>query len=518
MSTRRGPRGRTTAAPAHPMVRRSASVEAAGSARITRGASANAYGVENGNSIRNGVADPLSPTTLARGLNENATRTISSASMDAIVEEMANNPARMQTNRAIAASGSDASTVSETTSITSTNADPPLFKTEREKKLWYSRQNALAERRQAISPEFDNLSYGNDHENGLLGSSSFSRDTPANPPKPPVIFPPSIHTVTRYFQVREASSLTLVKRTIVALGVLLLCAMAFFYVRWNYIPRVSFVDTIPGPRSAPSEALYAISTSNHQLKILHDGFSSCKRDVKELSERIETLDKHIKEHMEERVQTLDNRVWPQRANFFSPMLGAVVDPQHTSPTLRRSEGIRSRLYHMVFRDPSNSPPIRALTPWTENGDCWCAAQSRDGGGRLSIGIWMRFDIIPTGITIEHPDNNLAIDATSAPRDLELWVRVARKDEHLEINEYLANNEIGCESPRPHTRGNWICLHKWSYNSGILKPYVKGGHIQRSEFRIEPEFSIDKAVVRVMRNWGQDYTCLYQVKMDGIISR
>jgi hypothetical protein len=294
--------------------------------------------------------------------------------------------------------------------------------------------------------------------------------------------------------------------------------MAFFYVRWNYIPRISFADTIPGPRLAPSEALYAISTSNHELKVLHEGFSSCKKDVNQLTERIDVLDKHIKEQMEQRVQTLDDRVWPQRANFFSPTLGAIVDPRLTSPTLRRSEGLRGRLYHMIFRDPSNSPPVRALTPWTENGDCWCAAQSNDGGGRLSIGIFMRFDIIPTGITIEHPDTKQAVDATSAPQYLELWVRVARKDQHLEINSFLENNKIGCQSPRPHTSGRWVCLHVWYYNSGIKEPYPQGGHVQRSEFRVAPDFAIDKAVIRVMQNWGQDYTCLYQVKMDGIISR
>jgi hypothetical protein len=205
----------------------------------------------------------------------------------------------------------------------------------------------------------------------------------------------------------------------------------------------------------------------------------------------------------------------KRVNVFALNLGTVVDPYHTSPTISYDINATNRLlfwfYARLRRSPL--PPVEAITPWNDIGDCWCAARSTEGDGRLSIGFALSVDVIPRGITVEHLPRGSAITLAPAPKRLQLWVRVAAVSEKDFDSKFFLSEEHTnrCEGPYPDRRENWVCLHTWNYN------IYGASHIQRSLLPSVP-FAIDGAVVRVIENNGNDFTCLYRLKMDGHIKR
>jgi hypothetical protein len=192
-------------------------------------------------------------------------------------------------------------------------------------------------------------------------------------------------------------------------------------------------------------------------------------------------------------------------NFFSHTLGATVHPKYTSPTHPRQLGglwqwVNRNLYDYQGRGyPS---PFRVLTPWEEPSDCWCAAAS-DDKGKAQIGVLIPRAMTPTSITIEHMPSTGTLDIGAAPREFEVWVRSQASTEASQSY----NSGLGCgEAPE----SDLVCIGKASYDIHALN------HVQN--FDLE-DFDgaigfVDFAIIRVINNWGQDWTCIYRVRLHG----
>jgi hypothetical protein len=192
-------------------------------------------------------------------------------------------------------------------------------------------------------------------------------------------------------------------------------------------------------------------------------------------------------------------------NYFSHTLGATVHPKYTSPTAPQQLGsvwqwVNRNLYDSQGRGyPS---PARVLNPWEEPSDCWCAAAS-DDKGKAQIGVLMPRAMRPTSITIEHMPSTGTLDIGAAPKDFEVWVR----DRSNTAPSQSYNTHLGCaEAPE----AGLICVGKATYDINAFN------HIQN--FDLEDADGaigfVDFAVVRVMNNWGQDWTCIYRIRMHG----
>ncbi|KAF2671577.1 hypothetical protein BT63DRAFT_476460 [Microthyrium microscopicum] len=215
--------------------------------------------------------------------------------------------------------------------------------------------------------------------------------------------------------------------------------------------------------------------------------------------------------MVDKVGRLEDRITaPHRPNFFSPFLGASVWTKYTSPTRSQGYSWRSKFYYTLFQDYVPLPPVAALKPWTENGDCWCAAPSP--GGVLSIGISMARPVYPRTLILEHIPKSAALDITTAPRRLDMWAKLVGYVD--DVPEDWLDNAKGCESPAPRESGeSWVCLGKLVYD--IDDPSPSQGQSLASYGRLPP-FKINKAVVRVLENYGKSYSCLYQLKLEGTL--
>lgn len=192
-------------------------------------------------------------------------------------------------------------------------------------------------------------------------------------------------------------------------------------------------------------------------------------------------------------------------NFFSHTLGATVHPKYTSPTHPRQLGgpwqwINRNLYD--YQGRGHPSPFRVLTPWEEPSDCWCAAAS-DDKGKAQIGVLIPRAMIPTSITIEHMPSTGTLDIGAAPREFEVWVRSQASTEASQSY----NSGLGCgEAPE----SGLVCIGKASYDIHALN------HVQNFDLGdLDGAIGfVDFAIIRVINNWGQDWTCIYRVRLHG----
>ncbi|TKA52281.1 hypothetical protein B0A49_11996, partial [Cryomyces minteri] len=119
-----------------------------------------------------------------------------------------------------------------------------------------------------------------------------------------------------------------------------------------------------------------------------------------------------------------------------------------------------------------------------------------------IGVLMSRKMIPTGITIEHIPERATLDITSAPRRLQVWIEVKDSDERARVE---AERRVICEGES--VGKNFVCIGTVEYEKNEFN------HVQT--FPINAAGTVtSKAVVRVWSNWGQEYTCLYRLRLHG----
>ncbi|KAL1798779.1 hypothetical protein ACET3X_002816 [Alternaria dauci] len=197
-----------------------------------------------------------------------------------------------------------------------------------------------------------------------------------------------------------------------------------------------------------------------------------------------------------------------KPNYFSPGLGAIVEPDLSSVTFNNKPG---RFYEFVRRMPlmpRQNPPMAALTKWEEPGDCWCSAgQSGTSAGQAQLTVRLARPVIPKQVTIEHIPMSMspARNISNAPRDIELWVQT-----DAPINPYYSHRQVTCRDPPPHSIGGpvWKCLGSFKYNIHA------SNHLQTFDLAGEPSEPVRRTMVRVISNWGASHTCLYQVRLHG----
>jgi len=188
-----------------------------------------------------------------------------------------------------------------------------------------------------------------------------------------------------------------------------------------------------------------------------------------------------------------------KVNYFAQGLGTIILTDITSPSHTQSP-LLMRFWQRLLTYPTN-PPTVALNPWTEPGECWCAAPDNNGTGRVQLGIQLRTPIYPNQITIEHlpmaaaPRN----DVSSAPRDVEIW---AKSDKPALMR--LGYEGKPCE-PGPD---GWQCLGKVRYD------IFGSNHVQSFALDSETRDPVDQVMVRVINSWGAPNTCIYRVRLHG----
>ncbi|KAF2754606.1 hypothetical protein EJ05DRAFT_146154 [Pseudovirgaria hyperparasitica] len=202
----------------------------------------------------------------------------------------------------------------------------------------------------------------------------------------------------------------------------------------------------------------------------------------------------------------------KRVNFFSPAYSPYILPRFTSQTQTKQQVWLARAYLSVMWIPGPRTPIAALEPWQEPADCWCAAPSSQLG-HAQLGIDMAHRVYPTSFTLEHYPKQGLIDWSSAPRDIELWVHINDAEQREAVGAARAaifGSEDECSPPgRGHK--DMVCVGKFTYD--VDAP----NHVQNFDLDISMKdlgVAVNRLVVRVTSNYGQDWTCIYRILLHG----
>lgn len=189
----------------------------------------------------------------------------------------------------------------------------------------------------------------------------------------------------------------------------------------------------------------------------------------------------------------------RKPNYFSPGLGAIVEPTMTSATFSDISNQPSKFLRWLVL-PQRNPPVAALSDWRNPGDCWCSTPNPELG-QAQLTVMLGQPIKPKQVTIEHVPMSMVPrgDISEAPRDVELWVETEEP-----VTWQYGHQQVDCQEGLP----GWACLGSFKYNVHAAN------HVQTFDLGGDSSVPITKAMVRVVSNWGADHTCLYQVRLHG----
>ncbi|KAL4930898.1 uncharacterized protein BDV17DRAFT_257714 [Aspergillus undulatus] len=242
-----------------------------------------------------------------------------------------------------------------------------------------------------------------------------------------------------------------------------------------------------------------------------------------------------------------NRQETLKTNFLSMGHGVIIDPYMTSPSAGRQLTWFQESYFWLAGNKHlrPQPPLAALTPWEDFGECWCSAPRQ---GMSQIGIILGRRIVPEDVIVEHLPKTATIRPEVAPQEMELWARyryigknarpyksswsswIRGYPENIAGQDALASDRKVVRGPvmealRLTWRGepdeafsddkllgeDFYRIGKWTYD------IHEKTHIQRfpvTALLDSDELRVDKVVFRVKSNWGANETCIYRLKLHG----
>ena len=201
-------------------------------------------------------------------------------------------------------------------------------------------------------------------------------------------------------------------------------------------------------------------------------------------------------------------------NYFSPNMGAIVDPRHSSPTaLKPSKKVGwfgKRLQRIT------APHSAAIMKWEETGECWCAAKSTGIQGKAQLAVMTEHTIIPRRLIIEHIPKTGTPSISSAPQDFELWAEMFSVDKAEEWRRQLRRGhpqydaECAVASPPSNTS---VCIASGTYDIHA-ENWVQSFDMFMDLEDQFPRIGAGKFYYRVMSNWRSEQTCTYRVRLTG----
>ncbi|VDC07514.1 unnamed protein product [Peniophora sp. CBMAI 1063] len=224
-----------------------------------------------------------------------------------------------------------------------------------------------------------------------------------------------------------------------------------------------------------------------------------------------------------------------RADFALHSGGARVIPSLTSPTLDAPpRGLREALHGLLTGSgaPVGRPPVYALHHDTSAGMCWPF-----GGSHGTLGVALARPAFIDAISIDHLARELAWDVRSAPRGMEVWGLVEGRENLEKVGVWemgRAMRRAACASgesapnspecaqvqdeeseeeypPELPKSAKYVRIAAFEYDARQGRP-VQTFDIDEGVKALGVDFGV--VVLRVLGNWGAEYTCLYRVRVHG----
>ncbi|KIY01726.1 uncharacterized protein Z520_01864 [Fonsecaea multimorphosa CBS 102226] len=209
-----------------------------------------------------------------------------------------------------------------------------------------------------------------------------------------------------------------------------------------------------------------------------------------------------------------------KINYFAPNNGAMVEPRLTSPTMQKPLTLAHRvlLRMLLATRYVSKPPITALAPWQDVGDCWCASAVQSGGlghedDVMRLGVRVTEMIYPTEVVLENYPSAGSLSPGSTPKTLELWADF----EHLDSLEWDKLNIRSMQGVMGSPFGpSYALIGRMEYDASSEASHVQAFPLDVNQASGSSlAYAAQNFVLRVTENYGAEFACLYRVRLHGV---
>ncbi|KAJ2998047.1 hypothetical protein NUW58_g448 [Xylaria curta] len=208
-----------------------------------------------------------------------------------------------------------------------------------------------------------------------------------------------------------------------------------------------------------------------------------------------------------------NDVLANQVNFFGIGAGASIDPMFSSRSWKvRKDFFKSKKW--VERDGYKAQPrTSALSPWNQEGECFCAGTDLKGYGQgtNNISVIISRNIVPQHLVVEHILPGATLDPGAIPKNIEVWASIEEVNLRDEVQAFS-------EAQFPGTPKEEI-LHEGFVKIGHFTYEKKNSGDGIQVFKLSDELTrmravTDHIVIRAINNYGADHTCFYRLRLYG----
>ncbi|KAI5464918.1 hypothetical protein BGZ63DRAFT_421905 [Mariannaea sp. PMI_226] len=209
-------------------------------------------------------------------------------------------------------------------------------------------------------------------------------------------------------------------------------------------------------------------------------------------------------------------------NYFSIGAGATIDAQRTSLVYdpHRKGSLSPDKFSKGILGIKPLPPIAALKPWNDEGECFCAVRSENYRGNphgATLSVQLGHNIIPQNIVIEHILPGATTDPDARPKNIEVWAyiddpTVRSRVEDFSITQF-PDDKSDWNFQRPDYGTAFVKIGQFVYQNAELHD---GVHVHRLNSELQNLGAVtDQVIIRAVSNYGAvNHTCFYRVRLYG----